>query len=324
MPPHPLSPDLLDPQLSDILRDFIDAHTQLRRLAARHREGSLSFEDVQALVGEADESVLYRLKERCHLLFRGDSVGSPGVGTLLDLAVGALFHEAMKFREGFYQRTAYGPKVRELRDAQVEGAGKLLHEFEKILEASGCRQDEALHEAEFLLDQSVRQLRALLDRHRESGLLARTLVERGAQLESVFGEPLDRLLAALYGSASEGFAFAGHAYLEGGFFHEAAEAFRGAAERGGSPAGLDPMRAYAEGMHAYLERRYGAAVERLRCWLASGLNAAGQRQAELALAAVARIGQLLEDGGEAALPREAAGLAEELRRQLASASCTVA
>jgi len=316
MSPHPLGPDLFDPKLSDILRDFVDAHAQLRRLAAHYRAGSLAFDDVQALVGEADESVLYRLKERCHLLFRGDGVGSPGVGTLLDLAVGALFHEAMKFRENFYQRAAYGPKVRSLRDARVEGAGTLLHEFEKILEASSCRQDEALREAEVLLDQSVGQLRALLDLHRESGVLARTLLERGAQLESVFGEPLDALLGALYGSASEGFAFAGHAYLDAGFFAEAAEAFRGAAERGASPAGLDPLRAYAEGMQAYLDRRYGTAVDRLGSWLASGVGPADPHLADLALAAVARIGQLLEEGDDGKLPEKACKLAAALHQQL--------
>ena len=46
---------------------------------------------------------------------------------LFDLAVGSLFHEAMKFRENFYQREVYGPRVRALRDAaRAEGAAAVL------------------------------------------------------------------------------------------------------------------------------------------------------------------------------------------------------
>ena len=58
-------------------------------------------------MGDGEDSVLFRLKERCHALFRGGEQPSEVVmrrEALFDLAVGSLFHEAMKFRENLYQR----------------------------------------------------------------------------------------------------------------------------------------------------------------------------------------------------------------------------
>ena len=61
---------------------------------------------------------------------------------LFDLAVGSLFHEAMKFRENFYQREVYGPRVRALRTESGAENEALFREFEKILAAVAQRLDE--------------------------------------------------------------------------------------------------------------------------------------------------------------------------------------
>jgi len=82
-----------DAGLVDIVREFLSVHGLLRRLFERHHAGSLRFEEVQALAGDNESSPLFRLKERCHGLFRAGEVGG---AALFDLAVGSLFHEAMK------------------------------------------------------------------------------------------------------------------------------------------------------------------------------------------------------------------------------------
>ena len=56
-----------------IVRDFLIVHGMFRDVAARYWSGDLGFEQVQALVGETEESALFRLKERCHALFRADT-----------------------------------------------------------------------------------------------------------------------------------------------------------------------------------------------------------------------------------------------------------
>ena len=85
-------------------------------------------DEVKALAGDDDGCCLFRLKERCHALFRPRETGSRvrmRREALFDLAVGALFHESMKFRENLYQREVYGPRMRALRsDADAESRAR--------------------------------------------------------------------------------------------------------------------------------------------------------------------------------------------------------
>ena len=127
----------IESDLVYIVRDFLIVHRMFRDVTARYWSGALRFEQVQALVGDSEESVLFRLKERCHALFRADSEGEVvrvGPEALFDLAVGSLFHEAMKFRESLYQRDVYGPKVRALSSASEPEVSLLFREFERIEE----------------------------------------------------------------------------------------------------------------------------------------------------------------------------------------------
>jgi hypothetical protein len=94
---------------------------------------------------------------------------------LFDLAVGSLFHEAMKFRENFYQREVYGPRVLALRSEAGEEEGALFDEFERIQEGVSARLEEGLIETEGLLERTVEQLRRLLAAHADDPLVARLL-----------------------------------------------------------------------------------------------------------------------------------------------------
>jgi hypothetical protein len=301
-----------DAGLVEIVRDFLRAHRELRGVAALHRSGGLEFERVKALVGDGEEAVLYRLKERCHTLFREEDGGRVGREALLDLAIGALFHEAMKFRENFYQLAVYGPKVRALRAAARDDGEELFREFEKILADSSVRLAEALHEAEILLQQTAALLQALLQTQSHNGLVARLLVEQGGELAGVFGRDLPHLLAVVFGSVAEGYERAAGSYLESGYFGEAAEAFAVALAEGGGGAEPSALRDYAEGMQAFLERDYGRAVERLRRWLDAGA-ARDAKLADLAFTALARVAPLVDEARSPEIRTAAAKLAERIR-----------
>src|SRR5262249_1495221 len=178
--------------LVDIAREFLLAHQQLRELFERHRRGVLRWEEVQRLVGDTESSVLFRLKERCHALFRAREPGSesalPAASArvaLFDLAVGSLFQERIKLRERFYQPGVYAPKVEALRSQAEPGAEGLFEEFARILAASRERVAEALAESEALLEQTRRQFRVLLAAHRGNGLVMRYLLENASLAEEV-------------------------------------------------------------------------------------------------------------------------------------------
>ena len=174
----------VEPALVDIAREFLLAHQQLRQLFERHRRDELHWDEVQELVGGTEASVLFRLKERCHALFRAGELGgdlSAARVALFDLAIGSLFHEAMKLRENFYQLEVYAPKVERARSEAEPGAEGLFEEFARILAASRERLAEAMAESEALLEQIARQETVLpLRREQHADLPARLLQERFA------------------------------------------------------------------------------------------------------------------------------------------------
>jgi tetratricopeptide (TPR) repeat protein len=280
--------------LVEIVRDFLEAHRLMGRLFARARGGELRFAELKELVGDDEGSVLYRLKERCHALFRPGSDGSAfdmRREILFDLAVGSLFHEAMKCRENIYQREVYEPRVRALRSEAGPDAEALFRDFEKILGSVSPRLEEGLRECETLLNHTREQLRVLLVENRDNGHVTRYLIENREQVEEVFGSSLDDLLASIHGNAAAGYECAGRSYLASGFFEEADRALNDGLARGGPRDELERLSAYARGMAAYLAGDYPSSVEWLGRWLETA-GAEDARLADLAHAAVARLGQL--------------------------------
>lgn len=314
--------------LVDIVRDLLDVYELTRRLTERYRKGELRFEELKALVGDSESSVLFRLKERCHALFRpaeGASGETVGPEILFDLAVGSLFHEAMKFRENFYQREVYGPKVRALAGGEAGDAvrDRLVHEMEKILAAASQRLDEAVNETETLLLQTRDQFRTLLAEHRENGLVCRYLVENASLVGEVFEEGLDALLGEIYGDPAEGYALVARSYLRSGYFEEGRRALAEALATAGNRADLQRLCAYAEAMNGYLAGRYGETLAHLRCWLDAKPAEDEAPYADLAFAAVSRIEQLVEGTDAERITAEAAELAERIKPYSPRASSAV-
>jgi hypothetical protein len=254
-------------RILEILRDFLEVDRLVREVARRHRSEGLRFPELAALIGDDEASVLFRLKERTHALFRGPGVGRGPTHreALFDLAVGSLFHEAMKLRENLYQREVYGPRVRALHSDAEEESKALFDEFEKMLGAVDDRLDEGVRELETLSHRTADQLRLLIADLRDDGAV-RFVTERPAEVEAVFGVPLDALLEEMYGSVAEGYARAGRSYLASGSFASARDCIaRALAEDDADPA-IARLLSYAEGMSAYLGREYAKCLEHLSAW----------------------------------------------------------
>ena len=286
----------VDSGIVEIVREFLIAHDALQQIFARFRQDTLRFGEVESLVGDTPASPLFRLKERCHSLFRGDSSQSLVAHreALFDLAVGSLFHEAMKFRENFYQLEVYAPRVRRLQAEAGDEARELFVGFDKILEAAGVRLEESLTETETLLEQTSKQLRVLLLDRRENGLIARYLVERRALVERVFRGGLDDLLAEVPGDAASGYLAAARSYLESAHFGPALVALREARDRTSEHSVLERLESYAQGMQAFLSGDYGPTLQGLADWLDATPDADEASFAPLARAALNHI-EGLED-----------------------------
>ena len=307
--------------LVDIIRDFIVVHQRFEVLFKRFRDGSLHFEEVRHLVADSDSSVLFRLKERAHGLFRDRDPNEPlrRGEALFDLAVGSLFHEALKFRENVYQIEVYGPKVQALRKDVGDEADDLVAEFEKILRAASDRLGESLRETETLLGQTRSQLLALLgdamDRGSTdpvAGLVTRFLLEERAQVEAVYPEGIGSLLSRVHETVLGAYLCAIRSHLASAHFEEAEQLIVEARDLEGAEddrRALAHLEAYALGMKAFLGADYREAVTRLTAWLDAPDLA--PVHIALATAVMARLPSLV-DGSDGALLREAREIGERL------------
>ncbi|MCH7645148.1 MAG: hypothetical protein IH974_09970 [Myxococcales bacterium] len=300
--------------LVDILREFLTAHEQLDQLGEKYKRDELAFSDLKEFVGDSDTSVLFRLKEKCHSLFRpeaGGSIVARPREALFDLAVGSLFHEAMKFREDFYQREVYGPRVRSLRAEAGAEANGLFLEFERILSTVSTRLEEGLAETQSLMAQSWGQLRVLLSEQGAEGFVTRFLIERGETLEKLGPPGLGELLAAIHGDAAAGYVIAGKSYLASGHYEAADRVLAKALERGGDRDQISQLSAYARGMAAYLAGNYPESLVGLNEWAESG-SAGDDSLKDLAHSAVSSLARLVEGDNRDQTLESAANLLEKI------------
>jgi hypothetical protein len=262
--------DLRERRLAQIVRDFCDAYVLAGEVAVGLRSGALEFVSVEGLVGDAEDSVLYRLKEGCHALFRSDQdrpADELAAEELFDLAVGALFHEAMKFREGFYVTRSYAPRLERMRAAEGK-SGPLLEAFRGVLESGRRRVHESTAELQSLLRETREQLLIVLRQIGACGAVARALVEDPRRSEQVFGVGLARLLADIYGDPESAYASAIDDLLENGHFEEAG-ALLDRPEIRELPV-CRAARPYAAGMASYYRGRFAEAVAHLERWGGGG------------------------------------------------------
>jgi hypothetical protein len=305
-----------------LAREFVAAHAELSALFATHAPDEIPFMELRALVGDDDGSVLYRLKERSHALFRTEGpIENEGMRRELvfDLAVGSLFHEAMKLRESLYQCEVYGPRIAELRSSSLDDeAEDLLAEFEKILAKSMSRVHEVAAEVRILLAQSRDQLRRLLVERADQRIVTRFLLGRRPQVDAAFPEGFAGLMEAMHGRFVDGLVEAVRSLLESAYFVEAMRTLREAAGQPEAPLGeIDQLMRYAEGMQAFLDGDYRTSLSALEAWADLAGHEAQPDFARLASSALSRLERLVEEDDE----RESvARAAKELQLRLDAAS----
>ena len=270
--------------LVEIVRDFLVVHEELAGLIALYHKSSLSFELVKGLVGDNDASPLYRLKEKCHAIFRSEVADQPTeirTEALFDLALGSLFHETMILRENLYQQERYGSRVEALKSDANPLAPELSREFGRILNSSASRLGEAAEEVEVLLALTRNQLLRLLVEESDNALLARCLYEERDAVNAVYPQGLEALYEEVHGSLTNGLMKAAQSYLESAYYDEALEVLGKA-----SPSeDLDRAVAFASAMQAFLARDYTRCLDRLSEWAGKCEEAEERRRVDLALAA---------------------------------------
>ncbi|MDG2049959.1 MAG: hypothetical protein P8M78_07335 [Myxococcota bacterium] len=306
--------------LVNIIRDFLTVHDRANRLFGRRGQGELRFDEVRSWVGEDSRSALFRLKETCHAIFRPsedeDSLDMKG-GALLDLAVGSLFHEAMKLRENLYQQERYGPRVRAFQGSADADTRELLTEFEKNLSLSAQRLEESVAEVQVLLEQTGKQLRRVMVESAANGITARSLCENQSAVEAVYPEGLDNLLGSIFGDAATGYFSAAISYLESAYYAEALGPLEEARHRAPGRGDIQGVAAYAQGMLAFFSRDYGSSVKFLAQWIEAEEGGGRPEWIRQALAGTLHIERLQPDEEAPKVIKTAAALSAQLKAQQA-------
>lgn len=245
----------------EIVRDYLYAYIQFRSIYEQYKARTLSFDDVEKFVTDKEPTPpLFHLKESCHMLFRYQEEECSDEEKLLDLAVGSIFHEAMKIRENLYLLEVYKPRylqIRRRREAS-DHESNLLQEFIKIGKRTEKRLAESIAETRRLLRDTLKQLAHLLPRYKENPVLMRFLLHNKELLQQAFGKRKGlQIIADMFpGGLGEAYEVEGRGYLASEHYDLAAEFFNHALKYRSGDHILKNLYLYARGMDGYYKNRY--------------------------------------------------------------------
>jgi hypothetical protein len=246
----------------EIVRDYLYSHIRFQFIYEKYRAQTLSFDDIEGFATDKDPTLpLFNLKESCHMLFRyqGDEQSSDEE-KLLDLAIGSIFHEAMKLRENLYQLKVYKPRYLQIQNSRQasEYEKTLLQEFMKIGAKTEKQLAESMMEIKRLFQDTLEQLAHLLPRYKDNSVLIKFLLHNKDLLQQAFGRRRGlKIIADMFpGGLSEAYDVEGRSFLESEHYDLAAEFFSQALKYRIQDQGLKCLYLYARGMNGYYKNRY--------------------------------------------------------------------
>jgi len=215
----------------------------------------------------------------------------------------------MKFREGYYLTTSYGPRLDQMIKERSEAA-PLTKAFSRVFEAGRQRMLESEAEAAELFDETRDQLLVVIRKHSDSGAIARALLEDPIRTEQVFGVPVGALLQSIYGSASRGYQLAVESLIESGHFGGAAALLERSDGQVAELEFRDMSRRFARGMQQYYAGNVHDSLDYLADWIDGGApgSQAWSDHAARVLESVAAD----SDGNDAELAGRASSLTDAL------------
>jgi hypothetical protein len=181
-----------DKDLLEMVRGLLLSEVAFQEIFKKYKEGHLHFSDIGKWVDDKGQSLLYNLKERCHSLFRYSGKGPIHKNEwLLDLAIGSIFHEAMKLRENLYQMDVYQPKYLQYKSkigrSTYEYETNYLQQFERIMSKAEQGLQEGMEETQSLFKDAMAQLVHFFNENSKNPFLARFLLEHQPLLQKVYG-----------------------------------------------------------------------------------------------------------------------------------------
>ena len=253
--------------LLEMVRRLLLAEVAFQEIFKKYKEGKFHFSDIGNWVDDRGQSLLYKLKEQSHSLFR---VGAKGPvhrnEWLLDLAIGSIFHEAMKLRENIYQMEVYRPRYLQFKSKMGKTTygyeRNYVQQFERIIARSEQGVQEGMEETRSLFGDAIEQLIDFFKKNSKNPYLVRFLLEHQSLLLRVYGNKKSQEIFNLMfkNGLLEAYDRAGRSYLQGGHYDLSSLYFSKALRIEPSDHELQFFMNFSLGMKAYYKNAYSKAM----------------------------------------------------------------
>ena len=279
------SEGIRDRSLLEIARGLLLSEVAFQEIFGKYRQRRLRFSDIEHWVDDKGQNLFYCLKEQCHSLFRNSGKRPVQKNEwLLDLAIGSIFHEAMKLRENIYQLEVYRPKYLQYKSTLrlsglkvktrpspkegIEASGltligskgkksayekDYLQHFERIIAKATEGVAEGMDETRSLFRDAMAQLVDFFKSHSKDPMLVRFLLENQGLLQRVYGsKKAQEIFTSVFKKGFlEAYELAARSYLQSEHYDLASEYFLKARKMAPYRSDLSFLLDFSLGMDAY-------------------------------------------------------------------------
>jgi tetratricopeptide (TPR) repeat protein len=310
--------------LLEMVRRLLLAEVAFQEIFKRYKEGKLRFSDIGNWVDDRGRSLLYNLKEQSHSLFRvGAKRPVHRNEWLLDLAIGSIFHEAMKLRENIYQMEVYRPRYLQFKSkisrTAYEYEKDYLQQFERIVSRAEQGVQEGMEETQSFFKDAVEQLIDFFKKNSANPYLVRFLLEHQPLLQRVYGNRKAKEIFHLMFKKGllDAYSLAGRSYLQSGHYDLASLYFSKALKMEPSDHELQFFMNFSLGMKAYYKNVYAKTMSFFAKLVRLGLNKKLKRDyLRKAEEVCHRISSELKEEGEIKTTARCRFLADQIKKML--------
>jgi tetratricopeptide (TPR) repeat protein len=303
-----------------MIKGLLLAEAVFQDIFRLYKQGRLQFSDIGRWVDDKGHSLLYELKEKSHRFFRRSNPRSfHRKEWLLDLAIGSIFHEAMKLRENIYQIEFYRPKYLQHRRGMGSSSYErdYLHQFERIISKAELGVMEGMDETRSLFRDAKAQLMDFFKENSENPFLVRFLLGNRVLLRSVYGpRGPKRIFELMFPKGYlEAYQVAARSYLESGHYDLSKDCLSKALRMDPKNPLIQFLLHFSTGMEAYYKSQYAKALSHFSRMASSRQRIRGTKESlKKAEEACHKIVSELKDEKKTRGMRRASSVADQLKK----------
>jgi tetratricopeptide (TPR) repeat protein len=311
-----------DRNILAMVRGLLLSEIAFQEISKKYKEGQLRFSDIGNWVDDKGQSLLYDLKEKCHSLFRQEKRGPSNKNEwLLDLVIGSIFHEAMKFRESIYQMEVYRPRYLQYKRKANKSAYEksYLHQFERIISRAEQGVAEGMEETRTLFREAMSQLVVFFKENSKNPFLVRFILEHQTLHQKVYGP---KRMAEIFDLMFEkglldAYDLAGRSYSQSGHYDLASRYFSKALKMNTHHHEFQFLINFSLGMNAYYNNSYSKTLSHFRKLISLQSNVKGKKEYLRRVEEICRkVAYESKEGRGLKDSRKASFLADQIKKML--------